>query len=250
MRYRVTYYCVCDIGKVREINQDNFIVGGRYLKNHEDRIPELLFGENEGKPLLLGVFDGMGGEECGEVASLLAAQTAAEITPGRKPEKDLLALCSTANERICSYMDTHGLKSMGTTAAMLAFTRKGIMLCNIGDSRIFRFAEGKLSQISMDHVVPLPNIPKPPLAQNLGIRRRDLVIEPYLAKGIYKEGDIYLICSDGLTDMVSNESITNVLTTTGFEAAAQRLLDRALQSGGRDNITIILCRIEKKKFFR
>lgn len=248
MRYQVSYYCVCDIGKVRDINQDNFIVGGRYLKNHEDRIPEILFGQSNGKPLLLGVFDGMGGEERGEVASLLAAETAAEVVPGRKPEKDLLGLCERANERICRYMDDNRLRSMGTTAAMLAFTRRGIMLCNIGDSRIFRFADGELTQISTDHVVPLPNVKKPPLSQNLGIRPSVLTIEPYLAKGIYKEGDIYLICSDGLTDMVSNESITNVLNTTTFEAAAQRLLERALQSGGRDNITIILCRIEKKKW--
>ena len=135
---------------------------------------------------------------------------------------------------------------MGTTAAMLVFADKEIALCNIGDSKIFRLYDGSLEQISKDHVGVSAFGVKPPLSQNLGIPPSELVIAPYFARGAYNDGDVYLICSDGLTDMVSVEEITEVLVSKPIEEAITLLLDKALANGGKDNTTIILCKIERQ----
>jgi protein phosphatase len=120
-------------------------------------------------PALLGVFDGMGGEECGEVASFIAAKNAASVKIGQQPLDALSAYCQKANADICKYTEENGISSMGTTAAMLAFDKDGITLCNIGDSKIFRFREGSLEQLSVDHLCIAPFGVKAPLSQNLGI---------------------------------------------------------------------------------
>lgn len=98
----------------------------------------------------------------------------------------------------------------------------------------------------MDHVAVAAFGVKPPLSQNLGIPPNELVIDPYLARGPYNDGDIYLICSDGLTDMVSVDEITEVLVSTPIEEAITQLLEKALANGGKDNTTIILCKIERQ----
>lgn len=247
MHYKIHYSCLSHIGNVRSINQDNFICDGRYMENTETVIKFPLFGtKTSGEPSAFGVFDGMGGEECGEIASYIASKTASTIEIGEDATADLSQFCHKANNDICDYATLHEVASMGTTAAMLVFTEKEVVLCNIGDSKIFRLCSRTLEQISMDHVAVAAFGVKPPLSQNLGIPPNELIIDPYLARGPYNDGDIYLICSDGLTDMVSVDEITEVLVSTPIEEAITKLLDKALANGGKDNTTIILCKIERQ----
>lgn len=246
MKYQVSYSCVSHIGNCRGINQDNFICVGKYLNHNAEPVtPPVMGCIMAGHPAVLGIFDGMGGEECGEVASLLAAKEAMNLSVTKEPIQDLLSFCESANKRICQYAEENGITSMGTTAALLAFAEREIGLCNIGDSKIFRFADKKLVQISIDHVAVAVYGKKPPLSQNLGIPPEEMRIEPYVALGRYKDGDEYLICSDGLTDMVSQEEIAGILCEEEFDMAAEKLLEKALAGGGKDNITIILCRVER-----
>ena len=137
---------------------------------------------------------------------------------------------------------------MGTTAAILKFAKDRIYLCNIGDSKIFRFSKGTLQQLSFDHVCPSESQEKPPLSQNLGIPESETVISPYIATADYQVGDLYLICSDGLTDMVTLSEIEDLFISEK-EHAAEPLLRLALENGGRDNITLILLHVKKKKLF-
>lgn len=247
MKFLVHYACVSHIGKVRRINQDNIVCERRYLGDSEEELVFPLCGQIKPKQnLLIGIFDGMGGEECGEIASYIAAKDAAEATIGRNAADDLLKYCHKANQDICDYADSHDVSSMGTTAAMLAFTEKEVTLCNIGDSKIFQFCNGSLEQISTDHVSFAPFGRKPPLSQNLGIPPSELLIDPYLTQVPYNDGDIYLICSDGLTDMVSVEEISEVLASSPVNDAVIKLLEKALANGGKDNTTIILCEIERQ----
>lgn len=253
MKFLVHYVCLSHIGNVRSINQDNIVCDQRYIGDSEEELIFPLCGLIEPKQnLILGIFDGMGGEECGEIASYIAAKNAAAVKIGRDATDDLIKLCHKANNDICDYATLHEVSSMGTTAAMLAFTEKEVALCNIGDSKIFRLCNGTLEQISMDHVAVAAFGVKPPLSQNLGIPPNELVIDPYLARGSYNDGDIYLICSDGLTDMVSVEEITEVLVSNPINDAIIQLLEKALANGGRDNTTIILCKIERQSgwFFK
>jgi protein phosphatase len=161
---------------------------------------------------------------------------------------ELLGFCKEANNKICQYGIENDVESMGTTAALLAFTKNEIFLCNIGDSKIFRFADEKLEQISVDHYIKTAYGKKPPLSQNLGIPESELAIAPYFAKGHYNDGDIYLLCSDGLTDMVTVTEIRQILIESTFEDIATKLLKKALQNGGKDNITIIVCKVKREKY--
>lgn len=248
MYYKIHYACLSHIGNVRNINQDNFICDGHYMEIGD--MPSIEFplcGTKTSKDTsVFGIFDGMGGEECGEIAAYIASKAASTMEIDEEAVADLSQFCHEANAEICDYAALHEVTAMGTTAAMLVFAKKEIVLCNIGDSKIFRFCDGMLEQISKDHVAVSAFGVKPPLSQNLGIPPNELIIEPYFAKGVYNDGNVYLICSDGLTDMVSFTEITEVLVSEPIEKAATLLLDKALANGGKDNITIILCEIERQ----
>lgn len=250
MRYNIAYSCISHIGRIRKMNQDNFICNGRYLSDGKEDIRFPLNGKVPcAASVLFGVFDGMGGEECGEIASFLAAKKAAELKITKNGVSDMSMYCVDANAAICDYTVRNNLTSMGTTAAMLLFNKKDIILCNIGDSKIIRFSEGEALQISKDHVAAPVFGGKPPLSQNLGIPENEMTIEPYISKGTYKNGDRYLICSDGLTDMVSPDEIQRIIESNNISIASKILIKTALENGGKDNITIMLFEIEKKSLF-
>ncbi len=275
MNYKIPYACISHIGLCRHTNQDNFICEGKYREEKEepvirsgDALPEGLPADpsdescvvagclTSDSPAILGVFDGMGGEECGEEAALLASREAAGTLIDGDSEEILLSFCRRANAQICRFADQNGILTMGATAALLAFDPEGVALCNIGDSKIFCCSDHSMKQLSLDHISVAPYGVKPPLSQNLGIPPTEILIEPYTASRDYKSGDIFLICSDGLTDMVSREEIERTLEAIPVLAkderltleqilngAARHLLDLALINGGKDNITIILCEI-------
>lgn len=236
MNYKICFSCVSHIGKCRSVNQDNFLCNGQYMELDNNKIVFPLEGEIQSKnyPVVLGIFDGMGGEECGEVAAYIAAKNFAESILSKDIVSDLKKIYYDTNEKICAHIVRNKLNSMGTTAATLVFSKKEIILSNIGDSKIFLFSDKKLEQISVDHIIASPmGVGKSPLTQNLGIPTTEFTIEPYIAQGCYNNGDIYLICSDGLTDMVTFEEIQSVLSTTKFENISNVLLERALVNGGK-----------------
>ncbi len=251
MYYEINFSAVSNIGNVRKVNQDNLICNGQYIDlENKDADFRNSGTVNSKKTTLFGIFDGMGGEECGEVASFIATTEALNFKFGKDGVADLLKLCHNANTKICEYTKENQLSSMGTTAAMLLFDKYEITLCNIGDSKIFRLSQNDFKQISTDHVVVSVFGRKPPLSQNLGVPPEELIIEPYVSKGDYQDGDKYLICSDGLTDMVTSDEIETAIKENTLEEAVKILLEKSLENGGKDNITIILLQINKKNFFR
>ena len=248
MHYEIVYSCISHIGNIRSINQDNFICNGTYMKTNDPGIAFPLGGTVISKsPTLFGIFDGMGGEECGEIASYIAAKEAATIPIKKDGVLALTDYCKQANTKICEYAENNTISAMGTTAAILLCSKDEITLCNIGDSKVFRFANDELEQISKDHVVISAFGTKPPLSQNLGIPPDQLLIEPYLSQGRYKNGDKYLICSDGLTDMLTLEEIKDTLANQHIKDTATRLVNTALKNGGKDNVTVILLEIKQRK---
>ena len=246
LNYTIRYLCWSHTGKYRKKNEDNYICDGNLLNDAGDPAGFPLQGTiHPGSSSIAGVFDGMGGEACGEIASLIAAREAKELRIGGQPLEDLERFFRDANNEILQYAGQHTISAMGTTAALLAFTAEGILLGNIGDSKVFRFSRHTLKQLSEDHYSFGVYGKKPPLSQNLGIPEDELILEPYYAKGCYHDQDIYLICTDGLTDMVDHEEIQRILSENEFNDMAEKLLNTALAHGGKDNITFILCRIEK-----
>ena len=252
MSYVINYFYTSHIGKSRKTNQDNFFCDADYM-NSENSGAE---GIHEGHSIsseqpVFGVFDGMGGEECGEMAAYIAAKELSAFKFDKDVTQGCIDYCKSANEKICTYTKENNLVSMGTTAAILKFAKDKICLCNVGDSKIFQFSGETFQQISYDHIGISTFGKKPPLSQNLGIPERELIISPYIATGEYHSGDIYLICSDGLTDMLTVLDIQKILSEEKGLFAAEQLLNQALDNGGKDNITFVLIYVEKakRKFF-
>ena len=246
MHYTAEYACISHPGKVRRNNQDNFILLGKHMQPDNAGSGGVHTGtiRSDMLPALLGVFDGMGGEERGEMAAYIAAHTAAGYRLTGRDFDDLKQLCRRANAAICDYAGKNGIQSTGTTADLMLLGREKVCVANLGDSRIYLVDASGIRQLSQDHVMPAPAGHKPPLLQYLGIPEHEMRLEPNIIERPAAQGETYLMCSDGLTDMVPVDKIESTIRGAfSLPQAAQQLLDRALGAGGRDNITLVLCQI-------
>lgn len=244
---KLVYSCVSDVGRLRADNQDNFITERTYMRTGE-ACPFPVLGAIVLKDSVpLAVFDGMGGEERGEMASLITAETAFETDFSGEPASTLSDFVKNANRRVCLFASENRVRSMGTTVAMLLFQKDAVYMLNVGDSPVFKLGKEGLVKISVDDVsVPIAGH-KPPLTQNIGIPEDEMTIAPHIIRYSLKRGDRFLISSDGLTDMVSEERIAEILRNTPIEEAASRLTEEALQNGGRDNVTVIAAEIRNAR---
>jgi protein phosphatase len=157
------------------------------------------------------------------------------------------------NDAVCTYARENGVRRMGTTVVLLAMQGTEAYVCNVGDSRAYLLRASswwcprRLEQVSRDHSQSGVSTGKAPLTQYLGIPTDEFVIEPLITRLPLQDKDRWLLCSDGLTDMVPEKVLARVLATTGdIGVCASKLLDAALGAGGRDNVTIIICEIEKE----
>ena len=245
--------CGCNVGKIRKNNEDNFYFGGRILPQNNSGLRNIYRKKFAlDKSPLFAIFDGMGGEEAGEVASFVAAEIAKEYARYFKehdsdPDELLLKMSDDMNRAVCVEMDNLGGGRMGSTLVALTFTKDQLYTCNLGDSRIYRYRDDNLLQLSQDDIELLPPgvNRKPCLMQHLGIFEDELKLEPHIVNETVKKGDVLLICSDGLTDMVSLVEICSILKDFRSEKrAVKKLIELALEHGGKDNTTVIVCRIK------
>lgn len=260
MAYQIEYAYTCHIGKIRNNNEDNFWCCGDSLEAQNQGMSHIRSGYmKQSEYPLLAVFDGMGGESCGEMAAFLAAEACGEHFKTAKdgirndPEEFLNEICESMNQAICDYGRTNKINSMGTTAALLAFAEDAVYSCNLGDSRIYKSDREKFYQISQDHVLGRSLFGKAPLTQYLGMEEENLQLEPSISRQEIKIGDRFLLCSDGITDMLSDGEIADILSRDMPVAkTVEILVDRALKKGGRDNITVVLCEImeQPRNMFR
>ena len=260
MAYQIEYAYTCHIGKIRNNNEDNFWCCGDSLEAQNQGMSHNRSGYmKQSEYPLLAVFDGMGGESCGEMAAFLAAEACGEHFKTAKdgirndPEEFLNEICESMNQAICDYGRTNKINSMGTTAALLAFAEDAVYSCNLGDSRIYKSDREKFYQISQDHVLGRSLFGKAPLTQYLGMEEENLQLEPSISRQEIKIGNRFLLCSDGITDMLSDGEIADILSRDiPVAKTVEILVDRALKKGGRDNITVVLCEImeQPRNMFR
>lgn len=252
--------CACVKGNVRENNEDNFYFAGGYLEPDAEGLEmpisesiDLMANEKQGH--LFAVFDGLGGGQYGEIASYEAAKATEEYIPHCEDSDETLdafmleILCKTINERVYAAAERTASSVMGTTMAALYFRGGKVWSCNIGDSRCYRLRKGVLEKLSVDHVEGLYNIDKinkkrkPGLIQYLGMDPKEILLEPTIMSSDAEDEDIYLVCSDGLTDMVAEADIRAIITEAkDAESAVSNLTETALSNGGKDNLTVIVCR--------
>lgn len=252
MGFSINAACGCNKGKRRSNNEDNFYFDGKCMEavNNGLHNPAVFDGPVK-RGTCVAVFDGMGGENFGEDAAFAAAktmqQTERSLADYLIPEKKYLQrLCVQINQAVVDAAREAGTERMGSTMVSLYFSGKYVYVCNLGDSRAYRLRNGEFLQLSKDHVDtrPMPEGKKAPLTQHLGIDPEDMLIEPYIAKGEVKPGDQYLLCSDGLTDMLTNFEIADImLAEEDTESCVRKLIEAALEHGGKDNVTVILCRL-------
>ena len=253
MEFKINAAVGCNKGRVRRNNEDNLYFNGRILpEEHEGiRHPARRNFYADSEPFFC-VFDGMGGEAKGEIASYTAASVTEEYAKERNrylesPSDFLREVCAKANQAVCDACDELEEGRMGSTVVSLYFTADEVYCCNMGDSRGFRYRDNTWQQLTKDHVeFQAPGSRhKPALTQYFGVYPDEMTLVPYIAKGELKKGDVYIICSDGLTDMLSNIEICTVIReSASLRRCVEKLIMMANDKGGRDNITIIICRVE------
>ena len=244
-KYTIEYACVCALGKVRRNNEDNFCCAGRIREDiysvEDASVSGAVSSEtNE----LFAVFDGMGGEACGEIASFVAASHSELFARDREQyEEYLYELAEHLNEKVREETEARSLVMMGTTAAMIQFSRDDVYVLNAGDSRIYKLSSHEFRQISQDHTVP--SYRGKAITKFIGLPEGN-ALSPYIAMGKYKAGDIFLLCTDGVTDMLTDDRIEAILSEKKpVTQLCRSLVDAALERGGVDNTTAIVLKITK-----
>src|SRR5580658_3963189 len=246
-----------DVGLQREHNEDSFVV----LKEYD----------------LYVVADGMGGHRAGDVASKLATETISEFfkstanddvtwpfhfdTNLSEEENRLLTGIRVANRQIFERSTrSREYQGMGTTVvgAMFSPKKQRMYIGHVGDSRCYRVREGAIAQLTRDHslindyLLAMPDLtdeqkselPKNVITRALGMQDQ-VVVD--LQHDDPKQGDVYVLCSDGLSGMASDDDIRQIVTgTQDIREACLRLIQRANERGGEDNITAVLIKIEKQ----
>lgn len=245
--------CGCNIGRTRNNNEDNFCFNNIVLQAENRGLRDVLFASGTlDKPFCTGIFDGMGGEAFGELASYIAATVLKERSTSciGTPEKTLLDACNEANSLICMEARKRAVSIIGSTMTALWLEKNDAVLLNLGDSKAFLFRDGSLNQISVEHTDRARleelgiTMRKPRLTQHLGINPTDMLLEPAIWRGNTLPGDRFLLCSDGLTDTVFESEIANALLAISEPSdCVRKLINAAIENGGRDNITVIVCDI-------
>ena len=251
--------CGCNTGLRRKNNEDNFYFAGDYMDVDNDGMGSILtwtgtMGE-EYAGEFFAVYDGMGGGQYGEVASFTASSHTRELLERyTEDEEDLTGslseMCEALNEAVFESSTGLAVSQMGSTLAGFYFSGSSVWCCNVGDSRCYRLRDGVLEQTSVDHTdeetMKLNGVTgrKPYLTQYLGVDPDEMRICPSVSEDTVMEGDQYLICSDGLSDLVTMEKMTEILMDDcDEEEKVQTLMVNALKNGGKDNVTVIVCRI-------
>ena len=221
-----------DTGRKRRRNEDAFVV----------------------RPPLFAVADGMGGAQAGEIASRLVAEALRESGAGEAAEERVEELVQEANRRV--YRRAHedaAASGMGTTVTVALVGDEEVVLGHVGDSRAYRFRGGRLEQLTADHNLVQELVRDGKLTpeeaeahpQRSVITRAvgtDPDVDVDIERVVAEAGDLFLLCSDGLTDMVADADIERIVAASDgdLEHAANELVAFANRRGGVDNITVVL----------
>ena len=204
------------------------------------------------------VADGMGGAQAGEVASRIAVETfQRELPQEGSPEERLASCAQEANRRIYEISRAEDERAgMGTTLTAVYVSDADLSVAHVGDSRAYLFREHQLSRLTQDHSLVEELLRQGKLTEEQAaehpqrsIITRALGIDAEVSVDTHtypaRAGDVVLLCSDGLTSMISEKQVAAVLDgEPDLDRAGERLIAEANQAGGRDNITVILFRLE------
>ncbi|OPZ83183.1 MAG: Serine/threonine phosphatase stp [Firmicutes bacterium ADurb.Bin419] len=255
-------------GNIRSKNEDNFYFNGLIMKKTDDSdLYSHSLNTTEDR-FIFAVCDGMGGEEAGEEASLTAVQSLSDMYVARE-SKEFNSMPQLKNF-MDNYVDISNSlifkhsqaisKHMGTTLASVIFFGDKAIALNIGDSRVYLFRNSDLVQLTIDHteaerLIRLGIIERnsPYLQNSNNMLTRHLGVSPQCGKmeADYSDeiklqkGDLFLICSDGLTNHVSDKELKRCFSDpSNSYSTCKNLIDQAIKNNGTDNITALIIKIE------
>ena len=247
MPYKIVAYGLSDVGLVRPNNEDYW-----------GELPSLNF---------YALADGMGGHRAGEVAAQEAVTVLcgiieetigineAELTIDEVHGVLQFAI-ENVNESIYKMgQSSPALKGMGTTLCCIHFHPMGLVYAHVGDSRIYRHRNKKLEQLTNDHSLlreladmgQLDDRTSRSAYKNIITRAigTEAYVEPAVHTTEVIDGDIYLMCSDGLSDMLTSKEIESIISsTTSVEKVCKKLIFRAKEKGGHDNVTVVVAKVK------
>lgn len=248
IRPKITLACKTDLGRVRENNEDKFEF---YIPEEAHRLAS--------RGAVFVVCDGMGGHAAGQIASELACKTFIDVYlnhTAQEIESAARVAIEAANRYILDVSKQIPSRiGMGTTLSALVICQDRGIIAHVGDSRIYRLRNDRLEQITEDHTLVSEHIKAGLLSHKQAMSHPyahvlsravgvEEMIEPQLETFELEENDIYLLCSDGLTNYVSDEEIRNILSNHSLSEAAWRLVNSALTAGGGDNCTVLIVRVD------
>lgn len=220
-----------DIGYVRDHNEDSLII----------------------IPPLFAVADGMGGHEAGEVASEITVNTLAELAPSHLDAEGLTAAVEAANYNVMKApRQGIGRDGMGTTLTAAMLEGERLLIAQVGDSRAYLLHKGHLQQITRDHSLMADLIEAGQITPeearvhpNRSVITRAIGSDIHMRPDIYElnvdAGDRILLCSDGLSSMISNNAIESIMRRqSDAQHCADELVTAALENGGADNVTVVV----------
>ena len=245
---------ISDVGLKRQQNEDMILIGNEYFRNTKEKYSVELHSDSI--PYIVAVSDGLGGHNAGEIASEIVMHNVSQFVmqlPHNLNINELKTNITRLFQNLHSYIIGEGktnpsLNGMGATFVGLLFYNLRIFLINVGDSRCYRFRGGFLRQISKDHTLSsLYNqqhnrshvlINSVGGGENIFIDFEDIT-------DIVSNEDTFLLCSDGLSDMLPDDIIEGIINSS---FSASNLVLESKTAGGRDNISVVLMRISDLYF--
>ena len=252
--YQIECAYTCHTGNIRANNEDNFWCFGESLPVNNEGTKGICSKIISGNRVpAMAVFDGMGGESCGEIAAFLASEEFGKFYNANKrmlrdmPEDFIDGVCEKDESGSMQIWDRASYSELWEAQWRCSSLHRSLCLPAIlGTAGFILWTGGKLQQISTDHVLGGTAVGKAPLTQYLGLPEELQRLEPSVTEIEHKEGYRYLLCSDGVTDMLSDSEIEAILSQDmEISEIVNDLLESALQKGGRDNVTIVLCEVQK-----
>jgi len=250
-----------DVGLIREHNEDNFLVADVTAGMRTNDIKEALKVHLGEKGALFLVCDGMGGAAAGEVASRMAVESIFDVLAAGEPQdrdgfaRAVRRAIEVANERIyVQSRDNQSERGMGTTCTAAALVDQTLVVGQIGDSRCYVFRGDKLAQVTKDQSLAWQLIEAGAMTaeeakafehaniilQALGVQER---VEVVLSQVALRQGDLVVLCSDGLHGPVGDDEMLDMLQREpDLQKAAEGLIQKALDRDGPDNITVVIAR--------
>lgn len=250
------------MGRIRTNNEDNFYCNGIYMTVSERERPFFLNGKIS-SPCVFAVCDGMGGEDCGELASLTTVETLAQSAKNVFQDNNaVLNFVSNVNAKLVQIMRQQKIR-LGTTLTMAVINDDSFTLYNVGDSRIYRVeiesGTQRLVRATQDHSLAEDKVrmglitpaqaekdrDRHILTRYLGIDDDEFTFTPDVYGPFnFEKNKKILLCSDGLTDMLTYSEISEIMCTQAdVSDITGNLVNAALSNGGKDNVTCIVIQI-------